>query len=1041
MESFKKDLRSCLIAEKLGIPIGRLDKEYYDLTQEHIEYDRNLYPTLKDFLQSIPDTCKVVERQYDCLIFPVITDKQAAISELVLGQKDNKYQAARKQRRFGFSFPSRGRGFSNHFTRKPFNQSTHVRPPSFIHNRSVSFAFDHKFDHIIHESSDRNRHSRRSISPPTRRRFSPQFDNDRPTERRRRRLSSSSRDIPKEAKKPNSYSPSNRSRKENRRRSRFDNSSNNHVGNESRRRSRRDSSSSNVREESRRRSKLDNHSSSNVREESRRRSKLDNNSSGDVREESRRRSKLNNSTGDVREESNRRSSKMNDSFDSRNLDKPKVLSTPVFDVRKIDGPSNDVKIFFNDKAPSQRNDNPSNNNSTNEVLQTNQELISSNEERGRKRSLSVEILSSPSDDRKTSPIRKRRRDNSSGRHRDSSDIKDSRRSRSTSKKRSRSTSRRRKHHSSQRRRSASRSSRRDSQINERNINRSRRERSPIIFSNGDLEAISPTPIDEPSISSTDKSTVRRSKPTDEMKDKLKNYLTKDSPMLKAPASLNIQSISNSDPRRRAKLLFENKANQSNTTTTAEPSFSTSKQLAVETDKSKNLTEKMLSSSFDIRSSIPVKVFNNQKKIDVRSEQQSDKPELVSSPQHLEQSNNNTSSFTESRSDSFDFDNDCDTDGADGSNFGIDARLVKRIRDYSPDYRKKENETSRHRKNSISVTSVDSTDIEDNYESFNRSQTAKRSSVPFIFEHNDRKIPLITNESLRSYTKRSQKSVIESDSVSEDGIVFKESDYENNEEDENKDNKENDSSISNDCHTELEILKPTRTQKIEISAFSIKLTRQLIGKIMSALPKSNCESMLDAKHCLYLTNKNLPNQTKFDIIESAKYIIDDDFDGFDNSINYTILLNKFIEENNLDKPHYEPGVCVGEDVSNLSSYFCGILIGEKKWCAILKTNKLTPEDVKNRVSKVALEDLQKSLIQRNDSCDQEKKIEETLHKIKKLFKTNNEKLHSSFLEKRYNEVYQQQLMPNWLNFVQSSEKFSVKEQIINEISYPTIQLSS
>lgn len=59
MESFKHDLRGVLIAEKEGIKINYLAKEFRDLTGEEIEekYDHNLYSNLKEFLQSIPDTC------------------------------------------------------------------------------------------------------------------------------------------------------------------------------------------------------------------------------------------------------------------------------------------------------------------------------------------------------------------------------------------------------------------------------------------------------------------------------------------------------------------------------------------------------------------------------------------------------------------------------------------------------------------------------------------------------------------------------------------------------------------------------------------------------------------------------------------------------------------------------------------------------------------------------------------------------------------------------------------------------------------------
>ena len=61
MELFKQDLRSVLIADKEGIPIQKLNQEYSALTGQHIEYDQQLYPTLRDFLLTLPDACKIIE--------------------------------------------------------------------------------------------------------------------------------------------------------------------------------------------------------------------------------------------------------------------------------------------------------------------------------------------------------------------------------------------------------------------------------------------------------------------------------------------------------------------------------------------------------------------------------------------------------------------------------------------------------------------------------------------------------------------------------------------------------------------------------------------------------------------------------------------------------------------------------------------------------------------------------------------------------------------------------------------------------------------
>lgn len=59
MDSFRKDLRGVLIADKNGIPLNRLNREYKDLTGENISWDRARFPTLSHFLLSLTDVCEV----------------------------------------------------------------------------------------------------------------------------------------------------------------------------------------------------------------------------------------------------------------------------------------------------------------------------------------------------------------------------------------------------------------------------------------------------------------------------------------------------------------------------------------------------------------------------------------------------------------------------------------------------------------------------------------------------------------------------------------------------------------------------------------------------------------------------------------------------------------------------------------------------------------------------------------------------------------------------------------------------------------------
>lgn len=49
-----------LIADKNGIPLHRLNREYKDLTGEDIQWDSR-FRTLRHFLESLTDVCEVQE--------------------------------------------------------------------------------------------------------------------------------------------------------------------------------------------------------------------------------------------------------------------------------------------------------------------------------------------------------------------------------------------------------------------------------------------------------------------------------------------------------------------------------------------------------------------------------------------------------------------------------------------------------------------------------------------------------------------------------------------------------------------------------------------------------------------------------------------------------------------------------------------------------------------------------------------------------------------------------------------------------------------
>lgn len=60
MESFKKDLRSVLIANQHGVPMSQLNQRFFELTETRIQFDREKFSTLESFLGS-PDLTDTVQ--------------------------------------------------------------------------------------------------------------------------------------------------------------------------------------------------------------------------------------------------------------------------------------------------------------------------------------------------------------------------------------------------------------------------------------------------------------------------------------------------------------------------------------------------------------------------------------------------------------------------------------------------------------------------------------------------------------------------------------------------------------------------------------------------------------------------------------------------------------------------------------------------------------------------------------------------------------------------------------------------------------------
>ncbi|XP_071390141.1 tudor domain-containing protein 7A [Centroberyx affinis] len=89
-ESIKKMLRSVLQSSKSGVSVSRLQSEYRSLCGENIPLRKLGYPTLEDFLRSIPSVVRMEYRMGELTCFAAVCKETAHIAELVAKQKNSK---------------------------------------------------------------------------------------------------------------------------------------------------------------------------------------------------------------------------------------------------------------------------------------------------------------------------------------------------------------------------------------------------------------------------------------------------------------------------------------------------------------------------------------------------------------------------------------------------------------------------------------------------------------------------------------------------------------------------------------------------------------------------------------------------------------------------------------------------------------------------------------------------------------------------------------------------------------------------------------
>ena len=116
----KKYLRSALLSSKGGVTAEQVYRDYRDLVGEGIPYRRLGYETLENFLNSVPDVCKISRRPTGEVVVSAVADETTRhIQELVSRQTSKSKKKTKPKRP----------------TRKPLQQSTHWDPPQQTQQR------------------------------------------------------------------------------------------------------------------------------------------------------------------------------------------------------------------------------------------------------------------------------------------------------------------------------------------------------------------------------------------------------------------------------------------------------------------------------------------------------------------------------------------------------------------------------------------------------------------------------------------------------------------------------------------------------------------------------------------------------------------------------------------------------------------------------------------------------------------------------------------------------------------------------------------
>lgn len=96
LEDVIKTIRSCLITHKGPVSIQELKNDYRSFEDENIPFREFNFKTLSDFLRSLKNDLRFIERDGEVLLRVIESERSRHISALVAGQKPAKKSKKRQ---------------------------------------------------------------------------------------------------------------------------------------------------------------------------------------------------------------------------------------------------------------------------------------------------------------------------------------------------------------------------------------------------------------------------------------------------------------------------------------------------------------------------------------------------------------------------------------------------------------------------------------------------------------------------------------------------------------------------------------------------------------------------------------------------------------------------------------------------------------------------------------------------------------------------------------------------------------------------------